>query len=100
MNLFEIGLTFLNPVGPVTYRCLQCICDTVSECIDDEVCIDGDACGRYRITPYFWNDAGRPTVNNEDPESQDAFVNCATNKDCATRSVQQYMDKYKRVRIL
>lgn len=72
----------------------------MSDCIDEEVCIEGDACGMYRITPSFWVDAGKPTIKGDTPDMDDAFVNCAIDKKCASLTIQQYMEKNKRVNYL
>lgn len=77
---------------------MDCICDTVSECNEESVCIDGDACGMFRITPSFWMDAGMPTIEGDTPEMEDAFANCAIDRRCASKTVQKYMEMNKKVR--
>lgn len=82
---------------PVTQACLGCICEAISGCNTTQVC-SGDVCGPFRITWAYWSDAGKPTVNNEAPDSQTAYKNCVVDTYCAALAVQGYMQKYQQVK--
>lgn len=56
-------------VQPNSNWCLGCICEAISNCTRGLQC-DGGVCGLFRITWAYWADAGKPTLNNEDPNSQ------------------------------
>nr|QPG92858.1 lysi [Lasioderma serricorne] len=79
---------------PVTQSCLGCICEAISGCNTTVTCA-GDVCGPFRITWPYWADGGKPTVNQESPDSQTAFRNCVTDVYCAALTVQGYMNKYQ-----
>lgn len=82
-----------NPAEPVSQTCLGCICEASSGCNTTLKC-DGDVCGPFRITWGYWHDSGKPTFNNESPDSKQAFANCVNDAFCAARAVQGYMTKY------
>uniref|UniRef100_T1GX33 lysozyme n=1 Tax=Megaselia scalaris TaxID=36166 RepID=T1GX33_MEGSC len=73
---------------PVTEVCLGCICQAISGCNSTAIC-NGDVCGLFRMTWAYWSDAGKPTKDNEDPSSQNAYANCANDPYCAARAVQE-----------
>ncbi|VEN58094.1 unnamed protein product [Callosobruchus maculatus] len=76
-------------------KCLGCICEAVSGCDTSSKC-EGDKCGPYRISPAYWADAGKPTVNGESPDGATAYTNCVSDKSCAGSAVKAYMAKYKK----
>ncbi|XP_065220772.1 invertebrate-type lysozyme 3-like [Planococcus citri] len=73
--------------------CLGCICEAISGCNRSLQC-SGDVCGLFRITWAYWADAGKPTVKNEDPNSQYAYANCTNNEVCAGTTVSNYLRKF------
>ncbi|XP_017836514.1 lysozyme [Drosophila busckii] len=81
---------------PVTELCLTCICEAISGCNATAICTNPikGACGIFRITWAYWVDAGKLTINNEKPDSQRAFINCANDPHCAADTVQNYMKKF------
>ncbi|KAH8290637.1 hypothetical protein KR054_004648 [Drosophila jambulina] len=81
---------------PVTEKCLTCICEAISGCNATAICTSPEkgTCGIFRITWAYWVDAGKLTVNGEDPESEKAFQNCANDPHCAADLVQNYMKKF------
>ncbi|XP_055856065.1 DNA ligase 1-like [Episyrphus balteatus] len=74
--------------------CLACICDATSGCNVTKTC-NGDVCGLFRITWFYWADGGKMTVNGDSEDSPMAFQNCATDPFCATKTVQNYMAKFR-----
>lgn len=81
---------------PVTQQCLGCLCEANSGCTINEPCT-GDVCGPFRITWAYWADAGKPTVNNEAPDSPQAYAHCAVDTYCSALAVQGYMAKFQTV---
>ncbi|KAH0820013.1 hypothetical protein GEV33_002777 [Tenebrio molitor] len=79
---------------PVTQQCLGCICEAISSCDTSGSC-SGDVCGPFRLTWAYWADAGKPTVNNEAPDSNTAYGNCARDTYCSALAVQGYMQKFQ-----
>ncbi|XP_017107974.1 lysozyme [Drosophila bipectinata] len=81
---------------PVTELCLNCICEAISGCNATAVCTNPEkgACGIFRITNAYWVDAGKLTINGENPDAEKAFVNCANDPHCAADLVQNYMKKF------
>lgn len=104
--IYLLTVSFISAVSgqsptdlPVTQACLGCICEAISGCNTTQVC-SGDVCGPFRITWAYWSDAGKPTVNNEAPDSQTAYKNCVVDTYCAALAVQGYMQKYQQVSYL
>ncbi|XP_022230244.2 lysozyme [Drosophila obscura] len=81
---------------PVTELCLTCICEAISGCNATKICINPEkgTCGIFRITWGYWVDAGKLTINGEQPDSEHAFINCANDPHCAANIVQNYMKKF------
>nr|CAD7462714.1 unnamed protein product [Timema tahoe] len=80
---------------PVNDLCLGCICEAVSNCNRSFTCA-GDVCGLFRITWAYWSDAGKPVLQQDHPDNQDAYVRCVTDPFCAARAVQGYMTKFSK----
>lgn len=49
------------------------------------------------ISWAYWADAGKPTVNGEDPGSQTAFQNCVRDEKCNIDAVSGYMKHFEQV---
>ncbi|KAH8402041.1 hypothetical protein KR009_009376 [Drosophila setifemur] len=81
---------------PVTELCLNCICEAISGCNATAICTSPEkgACGIFRITHAYWVDAGKLTINEEHPDSEKGFINCANDPHCAANLVQNYMKKF------
>ncbi|XP_030563480.1 lysozyme-like [Drosophila novamexicana] len=73
--------------------CLGCICEAISGCNQTRYCADG-VCGPFRITWAYWADGGKLTLNNESPQSEEAFANCVNDPYCAANTIQNYMTKF------
>ncbi|XP_055855067.1 uncharacterized protein LOC129918502 [Episyrphus balteatus] len=74
--------------------CLACICDASSGCNVTKIC-NGDVCGLFRITWFYWADSGKLTVGEDTEDSPMAFQNCANDPFCAAETVQNYMAKFR-----
>ncbi|KAH8421008.1 hypothetical protein KR222_002769, partial [Zaprionus bogoriensis] len=77
---------------PVTEDCLECLCETMSGCDAQAICVNG-ACGIFRITMGFWVEAGQLTLPNDTSLSQQAFTDCVNDPHCAANTIQNYMYK-------
>ncbi|KAK2586776.1 hypothetical protein KPH14_011803 [Odynerus spinipes] len=77
----------------VSKVCLGCICEAASGCNTTLGC-DGDVCGPFRITWAYWADAGKLTLNNEAPTNDGAYARCVNDPFCASRAVENYMNKF------
>ncbi|PSN44787.1 hypothetical protein C0J52_05568 [Blattella germanica] len=83
---FKSAVVVAQQVDPVGAECLQCICYATSNCDLSGGCSE-DACGPYGITWEYWSDAARPVL----PFIDGAYVKCTNNKECAERTLQNYM---------
>nr|XP_032293333.1 lysozyme isoform X3 [Drosophila virilis] len=77
----------------VNQVCLGCLCEAVSGCNQTRAC-GGGACGLFHITRAYWADGGKLTLNNESPQSEEAFANCVNDPYCAANTIQNYMTKF------
>lgn len=93
-------------------KCLNCICLASSLCSDAQLkCDSSGECGAYKLSFTYWADAGAlsPHSNSSRFDDEDDFLSsssisllaqprdfelCATNKDCARRSVKNYFLKH------
>ena len=78
---------------PVSAECLQCICYATSGCDLAGGCAD-TTCGPYGITWEYWSDAAKPVLPSDNPFIDGAYARCTTNKECAERTLQNYMLRY------
>lgn len=69
-----------NTVAPVSYVCLNCICEF--------------GCG---ITRPYWSDAGKPFVPGDQLDNPNLYENCLDNLECLTETVQRYMARFQQV---
>lgn len=83
-------------IESITEDCLRCICNTVSGCTLKKRCKnDRTECGPFRISKSFWEKAGKSTTHSLiDPMFPGAFQSCATNLECATKTVKNFMRQY------
>ncbi|CAL1277526.1 unnamed protein product [Larinioides sclopetarius] len=83
-------------VPEVDQRCMECICQAVSNCDKSLKCYNaGDSayyCGPYAISWAYWHDGGRPGYKGRAHD----FETCLNNKTCAEQAVRGYMRRYGR----
>lgn len=53
--------------------CLGCICEAISGCNLTRGCVEDD-CGMFRITKLYWLDAGQPTLQLDDPNTDGGIL--------------------------
>ena len=64
-----------NAEDSITNQCLGCICEASSRCDKLTGCVaNGALCGPFLISRLFWIDAGRCTLDGDDPND----VQCKT----------------------
>lgn len=87
-----------NPnLADISESCLGCICTTSSDCKVNQGCISGgELCGAFLISRPFWVDAGRCTLNGENPSNPGAFENCANNLACAADIIRSYVGRFQK----
>ncbi|XP_019877370.1 lysozyme [Aethina tumida] len=78
----------------VSQQCLSCICEAISSCNVTAGCT-GNVCGAFRLSWGYWADAGKPTLSDDNPEAAEAYKNCALDANCASATVQGYMNKFQ-----
>lgn len=76
--------------------CWRCICEASTDCNTTIGCQQG-FCGPMKLSWTYWKDSGKPTVNNEDPEKEEAYMNCANDIYCSIISVQRYTHGFAQV---
>lgn len=84
----------------ITEACMQCLCETVTEC-KAYTCGANQPCGLFRINQSYWYDAGEPLLEGDlnvidHGNSLIEYTNCVNNPYCAARTVVQYMKRYGR----
>ncbi|XP_066966295.1 invertebrate-type lysozyme 2-like isoform X2 [Macrobrachium rosenbergii] len=84
--------------GSVQPNCLGCICEASTQCNVSVGCHTPYAgayfCGPFLISWAYWADAGKPVIQNDDPNRQGAFENCVNDLYCSAETVRQYMGKF------
>nr|CAD7446248.1 unnamed protein product [Timema bartmani] len=83
---------FISNLSPA---CVRCLCEAATECNNTFACIKG-YCGPFYISKVYWIEAGRPVLDEDDPERTRAYEDCATDITCAARILEAYMVKYGR----
>lgn len=78
---------------------MRCLCHASTQCNATVGCSQG-YCGPYYLNRNYWKDAGQPVLHDDDPERDQAFVDCAVDAACALRAVESYMAKWGRVSVL
>nr|CAD7458736.1 unnamed protein product [Timema tahoe] len=87
-----IQSVFISNLSPA---CVRCLCEAATECNNTFACIKG-YCGPFYISKVYWIEAGRPVLDEDDPERTRAYEDCATDITCAARILEAYMVKYGR----
>jgi len=57
-------------------------------------------CGPYYLHREYWRDAGQVVLQDDDPDRDQAFVDCAVDAACAQKVVENYMMKWGRVSVV
>lgn len=91
---------FENYEHEISEACLQCICETATEC-QPAICDDNEPCGLYRISRPYWIDGGRLRVVGDKSAAKELgpdadYPNCANNAYCSARTIIAYVNKYAR----
>nr|CAD7577349.1 unnamed protein product [Timema californicum] len=90
--VFICSAVFISNLSPA---CVRCLCEAATECNNTFACVKG-YCGPFYISKIYWIDAGRPVLDEDDPERTRAYEDCATDITCAARILEAYMVKYGR----
>lgn len=98
-----LALVFVAEFGQsqsqVNQRCLDCICQSSSNCDLGKRCHTapngGYFCGAYQISWPYWADGGRLG----DRGRPDDFESCLNNKMCAEDTIRGYMNKWYAIRL-
>lgn len=81
-----------------TPECLQCICHASSLCDFKLQCrttrTGSLLCGPYYMTLNYWKDAGQFGPDLDARKTTNLFRTCATEKECADKTVTSYMRRY------
>lgn len=75
---------------------MRCLCHASTTCNATIGCSRG-YCGPYYLYREYWRDAGQVVLQDDDPDRDQAFVDCAVDSACAQKAVENYMAKYGRV---
>lgn len=76
--------------------CMRCLCQASTLCNATVGCSRG-YCGPYYVHREYWKDAGQVVLQDDDPDRDQAFVDCAVDAACAQKIVENYMVKWGRV---
>lgn len=79
-------------------NCVRCLCYASTLCNATVGCSRG-YCGPYYLHRDYWKDAGQPVLHDDDPDRDQAFVDCAVDAGCALKAVENYMAKWGRVSV-
>ncbi|XP_025407187.1 lysozyme-like [Sipha flava] len=82
-------------VSNLSTGCLRCLCHASTACNATIGCSRG-YCGPYYLYREYWRDAGQVVLPDDDPDRDQAFVDCAVDPACAQKAVENYMAKYGR----
>lgn len=83
-------------VSNLNGNCMRCLCYASTLCNMTVGCSRG-YCGPYYLYRDYWKDAGQLVVGDDDPDRDQAFVDCASNMECSQKVVENYMVKWGRV---
>ncbi|XP_063243619.1 lysozyme-like isoform X2 [Bacillus rossius redtenbacheri] len=73
--------------------CVRCLCEAASNCNETVGCHKG-YCGPFFISRNYWLDAGGRPLPGDDPDRSEAYQDCATDYNCAVRTLEFYMEKH------
>jgi len=84
-----------NAEDSITNQCLGCICEASSRCDKLTGCVaNGALCGPFLISRLFWIDAGRCTLDGDDPNDVQSWRKCSTDLQCASRIVRSHTEAF------
>lgn len=83
--------TATKRLDPIDEDCLKCICTSLVSC--DKTTCEAGSCGPYEITEAYWADSGSLTTRGR---LEEGFLGCVSNRVCAKKTVQNYMQKFAR----
>lgn len=72
---------------------MRCLCDASTDCNLTKGCI-GEHCGPFLLSRDYWSDAGRFTTQGDMPGNPSAYVNCANDYTCSSKTVENYMMRF------
>nr|XP_045609372.1 lysozyme-like isoform X1 [Procambarus clarkii]XP_045609373.1 lysozyme-like isoform X2 [Procambarus clarkii]XP_045609374.1 lysozyme-like isoform X3 [Procambarus clarkii]XP_045609375.1 lysozyme-like isoform X3 [Procambarus clarkii] len=81
----------------MTDDCLGCLCDASTRCNKAMGChsVNLKVCGPFLISKPYWNEAGKPVLNErDDPYAENAFNDCVHDYTCSVKTIRNYMAKY------
>ncbi|CAG9564882.1 unnamed protein product [Danaus chrysippus] len=89
------ALSFIEcaDVPNLNQACFRCLCHVYTNCMSSDNCF-GDYCGPFTISKVYWNEAGKITLPGDDPASDNAWRECATDYNCAQKIVKGYLQKF------
>uniref|UniRef100_A0A1A9WCA2 lysozyme n=1 Tax=Glossina brevipalpis TaxID=37001 RepID=A0A1A9WCA2_9MUSC len=90
----------------LTRQCLHCLCAMTTGCQADG-CGTELPCNLYQISELYWNEAGRPQLNDrnhnkyyndydETDKNINEYVACTGNRICSEQTISSYMQRYSR----
>lgn len=98
VSILAVGLSVVYGQGTVAPDCLGCICEASSACNATVGCHVPYAgayfCGPFLISWAYWADAGKPVLQNDNPDVKGAFENCVNDLYCAAETVRLYLAKF------
>ncbi|CAI6368127.1 unnamed protein product [Macrosiphum euphorbiae] len=80
-----------------TEKCIGCMCEASSGCNQTLECMEQNEvkyCGVFLLSDVYWQDAGTPVLQGDDPSRIGAFERCVRDPYCAARAVNQYIQRY------
>lgn len=80
-------------VSNLNVNCMRCLCYASTLCNSTVGCSRG-YCGPYYLYRDYWKEAGQLVLPDDDPDRDQAFVDCASNMECAQKVVENYMVKW------
>jgi hypothetical protein len=83
-------------VSNLNGNCMRCLCYASTLCNVTVGCSRG-YCGPYYLYRDYWKEAGQLVLPDDDPDRDQAFVDCASNVECAQKVVENYMVKWGKV---
>lgn len=98
VSLLAVGVSIVYGQGTLSPNCLGCICEASSACNATIGCSTPYAgayfCGPFLISWAYWADAGKPVLQNDNPDAKGAFENCVSDLYCAAETVRLYLGKF------
>ncbi|XP_050430201.1 lysozyme 1-like [Adelges cooleyi] len=80
-------------VSNLDSTCVRCLCHASTLCNSSFGCSRG-FCGPFFLHREYWKDAGQLVLQDDDPDRDMAFVDCAQDLVCAQKVVESYMAKW------